>query len=220
MHFALRQGLSFCEIGERFVFLDLFKQRYFVLQAETELQFRHLCSHGEDRTEPALIQALSQTGLLVPASAPRELRSCGRPPLPQSSLVDQKLEVSTKAALDAACRLAAASFGTRLLPLSLSISRLQRRKVVAARRPEPRHDLLSGTAAAFQKAGLILPPLDQCLSRSIALCGALLGQGFTPELVVGVRLNPFRAHCWVQDGPTLLNEYVDEARAFTPILVV
>jgi hypothetical protein len=39
-------------------------------------------------------------------------------------------------------------------------------------------------------------------------------------LVIAVSLRPFLAHSWVQQGDVLLNERVDVARTFTPILVI
>jgi hypothetical protein len=43
---------------------------------------------------------------------------------------------------------------------------------------------------------------------------------YFPDLVLGVRMMPFAAHAWVQDGDTVLNDTVDYVSAYTPILVV
>jgi hypothetical protein len=40
------------------------------------------------------------------------------------------------------------------------------------------------------------------------------------DLVIGVKLAPFRAHAWVQWRDLLVNEQADVTRLFTPILVV
>lgn len=42
----------------------------------------------------------------------------------------------------------------------------------------------------------------------------------TASLVIGVKVSPFGAHAWVQDGEVVLNDFVDVARIYTPILVV
>jgi hypothetical protein len=41
-----------------------------------------------------------------------------------------------------------------------------------------------------------------------------------PSLVLGVRINPFAAHAWVQIGDRVLVGDYDQVRLFTPILVV
>jgi hypothetical protein len=38
--------------------------------------------------------------------------------------------------------------------------------------------------------------------------------------VIAVRTGPFAAHCWLQTDLFLINESLDEARNFTPILVI
>jgi hypothetical protein len=38
-----------------------------------------------------------------------------------------------------------------------------------------------------------------------------------PSLVFGVRMNPFRAHCWVQLGGQVLIGDFEQVRLFTPI---
>ncbi|RYM07421.1 lasso peptide biosynthesis B2 protein [Sphingobium cupriresistens] len=41
-----------------------------------------------------------------------------------------------------------------------------------------------------------------------------------PDVVLGVQLGPFSAHCWVQHEDRLVNDRVDMVRTFTPILVL
>jgi hypothetical protein len=35
-----------------------------------------------------------------------------------------------------------------------------------------------------------------------------------------VKLEPFGAHCWIQDDDTVLNDTVEVVRQYTPVLVV
>ncbi|RZM28193.1 MAG: lasso peptide biosynthesis B2 protein, partial [Sphingomonas sp.] len=60
---------------------------------------------------------------------------------------------------------------------------------------------------------------DRCLPRSLALAHALRASGSAARLVLGVALNPFTAHAWVQDGDRVVNDTLDHAALFTPILV-
>jgi hypothetical protein len=73
-------------------------------------------------------------------------------------------------------------------------------------------------AAAWQSKRLWSAE-NRCLPRSLALANALRNAGGAARLVIGVRLNPFAAHAWVQDGAIVLNDTLDHVLLFTPILV-
>ena len=49
MGFTLRNGISFCRVGDRIIFLDIVTDRYFCLSPEAEHSFRAL---AEDGTPP------------------------------------------------------------------------------------------------------------------------------------------------------------------------
>lgn len=61
---------------------------------------------------------------------------------------------------------------------------------------------------------------DACLVRSLSLARHLWSRKCNAQLVIAVKADPFAAHCWVQLGDQLLNEDLDIAAAFEPILVV
>lgn len=61
---------------------------------------------------------------------------------------------------------------------------------------------------------------DKCLFDSLALMTFLARQGLSAHWVIGVSIQPFRAHSWVQDGHEVLNDFHDNVQRFTPILVV
>jgi hypothetical protein len=61
---------------------------------------------------------------------------------------------------------------------------------------------------------------SNCLRDSIALLRFLIRRGVAAELVIGVKLYPFAAHCWVQQGPLILNDNLGGAAGFAPILVL
>ncbi len=61
---------------------------------------------------------------------------------------------------------------------------------------------------------------DRCLVRALAvhtLCGK---SGVRSKLVIGVIAHPFTAHCWVQFGTAVLVGGYEQARLYTPILVM
>lgn len=61
--------------------------------------------------------------------------------------------------------------------------------------------------------------VDQCLADSLALLEFLEGNGHTADWVFAVTAPPFAAHCWVQIGSTVLNDTLDHARLYVPIMV-
>jgi hypothetical protein len=61
---------------------------------------------------------------------------------------------------------------------------------------------------------------DRCLNDSLALVHFLAGLGFFPRWVIGVRVDPFCAHSWVQQAGVVLNDQPEHVRSYRPILIV
>lgn len=86
--------------------------------------------------------------------------------------------------------------------------------------PTSNFEKLHSIIGAFEQARLLRTAADRCLPRSIALVTRLASAGIHSELVIGVRNEPFGAHCWAQHGAVVLNDTVEEVRRYEPILVV
>lgn len=220
MTFQLRAGVSFCETGGKILFLDLARDRYFGLGADAERSFRRLAA-GEPigAADRPLLEGMAAAGLLIPSSDDLRPQPCATPPMPERSLLDDGTIPSPAAVASALARLAASALALKTRPLSLVLARLERRKAL----PMPPLDdeaVMLDVAAAFRRSMLVFSPLDQCLPRSLAAAHRLLDRGVGADLVLGVRLKPFAAHCWVQRGPVLVNETIDQVRSFTPILSI
>jgi len=67
---------------------------------------------------------------------------------------------------------------------------------------------------------LVYTAKDACLLDSLTLVNFLAGYGVFPELIFGVKTDPFYAHCWVQQGDFVFNDTPDYVGGFSPILVV
>jgi hypothetical protein len=61
---------------------------------------------------------------------------------------------------------------------------------------------------------------NHCLFDSIALLEFLASFGVFPTWVIAVRTRPFAAHTWLVDGGLILNELLERAEEFYPILTV
>jgi hypothetical protein len=98
--------------------------------------------------------------------------------------------------------------------------RIQPLLAPSARRQVSRSaSLRDGEARRFLAARQLVPAPPSCLSDSLALHRFMSRRGIATDLVIGVKLHPFGAHSWVQDGDLVLNDAVGTARTFTPILV-
>ncbi|MCW3835023.1 lasso peptide biosynthesis B2 protein [Sphingomonas canadensis] len=213
MDLALRDGLSFCITSGEPVFLDLPADRYFCLGADTRDAFLGLI---DGQTDPRAVDTLVELGLLVRRAgypiAPANVQS------PIRSLVEDAGPLRLRHLPRAAYRTTRTAAGLRLRGLPRAVGRIRRRKARIAAR--------AGTASAAEIAraheslALITASLDKCLWRSLAIAHHLLDRRLSPDLVLGVHLRPFKAHCWVQLGDTLVNDRIETVRAFAPILVV
>ena len=75
-------------------------------------------------------------------------------------------------------------------------------------------------AATYAAARRLVPIKFSCLADSLSLIAGLARRRLAADLVFGVKLHPFSAHCWVQAGDLVLNDPIDHAILHTPILVV
>lgn len=79
---------------------------------------------------------------------------------------------------------------------------------------------LCAAAQAFLRARRHLPLSRSCLLDSLALLTHLGRCRLSAQLVFGISIDPFCAHCWVQAGDLVLNDTVGNVRAYTPIRVL
>lgn len=73
-------------------------------------------------------------------------------------------------------------------------------------------------ARAFQRLAVWLPMPRKCLVRSFVLLRFLQRTGCSASWVFGVTTWPFRAHCWLQVGETILDDTADRIVEYEPIL--
>lgn len=222
MGFELRKGISFCEVSDRLLFLDVVADRYFCLRPATEQAFRTLLTdrlsappqHGD-------LASMLQSGALIETTghhAPCPFR-IERPASLSLLDADQK----PASLLDLAGALISvlhARFSLRRRPLHRILRDINLRRIAWPRTDNVDLEAIKTTVTAFEATSRLLRSHDACLSRSVALAGYLAARGLPADLVIGVRMRPFCAHAWVQSGRWLLNDRIDAVRSYTPILAV
>lgn len=218
--FRLPAGIFYCEASARLVFLDLRRDRYLCLTEDGERCFRRLIAGTPLVSDEPELAQLAEDGLLARSSESVSPLPCVPPMAPTRSLVDSNGRPAARRVAHAAWRLALSRATFGLQPLHLSLEHLAARKKRVVDETEDAEAAAAEVAHAFERTGLWLAPLDQCLPRSLAIAHALIDLNVRANLVIGVKLRPFAAHCWVQRGETLINDAIDHARTLTPIMVV
>lgn len=75
-------------------------------------------------------------------------------------------------------------------------------------------------ARAFQHLRPFLPKSRICLYDSLAFYFFSRLHGLRPDLVIGVRAEPFSAHCWAQIDGTILNDVPANILQYKPIMLI
>ena len=91
MGFTLRNGISFCRVGDRIIFLDIVADRYFCLSPDAEHSFRALAEGSTPPPDDVHVQGLLARGLLTASAAPEAPAACPPIVMPQTSLLDLDL---------------------------------------------------------------------------------------------------------------------------------
>jgi hypothetical protein len=88
----------------------------------------------------------------------------------------------------------------------------------AARHALDKQTLIKLVAIFFRLRTWVYSACGSCLFDSLVLADFLTRFGAQPVLVLGVHTKPFAAHAWVQCGPWVLNDTVENVEQFVPIL--
>jgi hypothetical protein len=214
------EHVAWCEANKRIVILDLTVQRYYCLPAALEEDFRNVAA-GQLVPKDQYQRLLA---LLPPPSVQLadldRVRPVSRGNRPLSDI--EKLPAAEGHAFDLASAIFAqfkASMELRYVAFSRIVHRICDRQKSIAAIPARRRDYQMAIAT-FISARRILKSNDRCLMHSIAMVDFLASRGIPSTLVVGVRMSPWGAHAWVQDGDMVLNDSVDRVAAYTPILTI
>ena len=180
-----------------------------MLDTELEREFLGLLDRPVQDRHPsrALDQAIGIRGwryALVPASAPAV----------ESSVLDDA-GIVLRPTIGGALRLCQILLRVRRRlgrqPIRGVIAELSSRAVW---QPATEPVSLDSSVRSFLAARRKLPFAPHCLTDSLALLEWLGPARREAMLVLGVKLDPFAAHCWVQHGPRLLNDRPDVVELF------
>jgi hypothetical protein len=220
--YALPAHLSFCEVDGRTIFLDLRRDRYIQLDADTR-SILDRCRETDPPLEPGSPEAqhLQRLQLIVPSKKPAKLAAVSTA-VPTRSLRDEPSCGSRRAWHLVPEVLALLLRSRRTLKsggLEVAVNEVRRRNSDPPRSFAGDGELRAA-AERFRAARRLIPVQPNCLLDSLALSRFLSRRGLRATLVFGVKLDPFAAHCWLQTADSIVNDGADSITPFTPILAV
>lgn len=217
MHtYRLPDHLGACEVDGHMLMLDLRRDRYLQLDPYTAAALRRWRDQPEVSSREAGLTPLVERGMLIPAEPFRGPSRALRP-VPDRSLLDRAPRVPRRAwavVPEIAATLWVTRGRLRRSGLECAVREV-RRRTPAATATDP-----AGHVALFRTARRLLPAAPNCLIDSLALSAFLARRSIHSELVFGVKLDPFAAHCWLQNDDAILNDAADSVTTFTPIMVI
>ena len=217
----LRDDLHWCNASGKAVFLDLEAGRYFSLPGTINQAFLHLASGAPECQDQSLLTMLIKRGLLieepgcVSIQSPASIEPPTRDYLPEASLRPSLIPLGRELASELE-RAWALHWQSIALVIRAAAYQGSRKGHV----PRDPHRSLKAIVAGAYSASLVSRAHDRCLVRALAVKSLCNRSGIEAKLVFGVIANPFSAHCWVQFGGAVLVGGFEQARLFTPILVV
>lgn len=202
-----QRPVAWCLVGGQPVFLDVARDRYFTLPPPDS-------RHSGDDTEVCAPAACRPSG--GPA---RNATACDHPAATASAFDGPAYQVCRTSAPPVLFWLAGQYLALRSGSLQIALTRLSNAR---KQRPSVHKDAagLHAVAATHNWTRRFLLPHDQCLVRALALARHATAAGYGIDLVFGVKLRPFEAHCWVEHQGVVLDDHLDHVRRYTPILVI
>lgn len=227
MSYRLREGLSYCQIDGHPIFLDIHRNRYFRLSNALENAFKAYVN--DDPGWGANAALLLERDILTDTGEPESYSEVSTIHPPTRSTIEQSdqcrringlliIEV-LMTVISSKQKMGIRHFGNIIE--SLAIYRRQRAEPPpSGDQVEPYVERLGDVAKAFNRARLYVPAEPSCLVDSLSMVRFLARRGLFANMVFGVTLDPFAAHCWVQHRNVVLNDTVGNANAHTPIRLV
>ena len=212
----LRENVFMARADGLLIFLDLGGDRYFALNSELSSRLQSTIDGNGEGADEDIVRRLRQ------ARAIAEPQAGGRVFVPtQIQAPRRELESARGGCLGAlsaaACRWRAER-ALHCLHLADIVKRRRQERMRGIGQAANEQELIQA-ASVFAAARALRGARDACLKEALALLYYLGRPGRAADWVFAVKGAPFAAHCWIQLGDTVLNDKIENVRAYTPIMV-
>jgi hypothetical protein len=226
-HYFLPYDVFFCLRGDAVVFLDLNNDEYTLLEGQQAASLRKLCASASTtdwtRDDGNSVSEFIDEGLLTTDSERGRPLTATLVEVPLHDLLTPdnipKVRVRLAHIVIIFMSCVRASFQLRFRNLKTVIAAVARRKA-RARTAACDWNRTRELIAIFNKVRPFFPRNYLCLYDSLALLEFLSHYGAFPTWVFAISLEPWEAHCWVQDGEHVINEGVEEAASYTAVMAI
>ncbi len=200
---------------ERAILLDISADRYRSLGARAAHVFQNIAK-DETVTDVAALEHLLAAGILCAGNTPYRPLDIPNPEhmIPLASVASARDMLWLRV-----CRaLLSVTWIQWARGFEASLRLISAREATHALRRDV--DAAVAVAQTYRAIRTRVPIRPVCLRDSLALMILLVDAGLDATLVLGVRIDPFAAHSWVQAGSTVLSDDLDVIAEFTPILAL
>jgi hypothetical protein len=216
MPWRLREDLYWCDCSGRAVFLDLKADKYFCLPQGANAAFLRAARNEAEARDSERLDPLVRRGLLAEGDGRTGIQSPAAIEEPKSDfLSDRDGRASLLDIIRAISSELRTAWWLRRRPLHEVIERARGRRPKLSFVERHEHGSIQAIVSAAEATALLLRSHDRCLVRGLALHASCRKRGLDTRLVLG-----FAAHCWVQLGNVVLVGGYEQARLYTPILVL
>lgn len=222
MALRLRDNLHWCESAGRIVFLDVAADRYFCLPSQAKPAFVALAAAGKAGPQDAVrLTMLTQPGLLMETGSLELFQQPALVDHPSRDFLGYSVPRSSAVPiLRALVWEHRAAWQLRTRPFCEVIALARRRGVKGPEASGNSGSTIRSIVAAADAVAFVTRSHNRCLVRGLGVHAACRARGIPAKLVLGVIAHPFAAHCWVQLGDAVLVGGYEQARLYTPILVI
>jgi hypothetical protein len=221
MPLRLRDNLHWCESTGRIVFLDVAADRYCCLPSQAKAAFLAVAAGTAGPQDAARLNMLTQRGFLVESGSLELFQQPALVDHPSRDFLGYRVPRSSAfAILRALAWEHRAAWQLRTRAFSEVIALARRRGLKGCEAPGNSGPTIRSIAAAADAIAFVTRSHNRCLVRGLGVHAACRARGIRAKLVLGVIAHPFAAHCWVQLGDVVLVGGYEQARLYTPILVI
>lgn len=215
-----RAGISHCSFPGCAIVLDLDRDRYWQVGTDVSAALDWLADRRAGPIAPGQFERLEHLGFVEPAKPGSPLEQAPSLPSPMHSAIEgdaREQAFDPIVATEVAYRVAMARRLAERRSLRWNIADIENRRIA---KELAATGCIAVLAQAFSRYRRLVPLANKCLPDTLAFLRFAARRGHYPRLVFGVEAWPFAAHCWAQAGDLVLNDVLDHARSFSPILVI